>query len=287
MALGDEPVAELAVVLDDPVQDDRELRAVAAGERMRVRLGDAAVRRPARVPEPVRGRRAVRACRRPSGSAGCRPRGRSRARLPRAARSRPSRSRGTRAARDPAAGAALHSLGPTYPMIPHIQAPFLARCPRRNSLENAQEPGAGLSKNRPATSRASRAPPGRGTRSYHRDRALPASVSASPSTLIKGSVPDARTSTRPVAVELGVQPLRLGERGRRAPRARRRGRSPAPARSAASPRPPRPGSSREIASQRSSAAASPSPVTWSRRQITWPDCSPPRIAPSRRSASST
>ena len=53
VALGDQPSAELAVVLDDPVQDDRQLRAVAAGQRVRVRLGDAAVRRPARVAEPV------------------------------------------------------------------------------------------------------------------------------------------------------------------------------------------------------------------------------------------
>ena len=44
-------LAQLAVVLDDPVEDDRELAAVAAGERMRVPLGDAAVRRPARVAE--------------------------------------------------------------------------------------------------------------------------------------------------------------------------------------------------------------------------------------------
>ena len=63
VALGEQAVAELAVVLDDPVQDDRELRAVTAGERVRVRLGDAAVRRPARVPEAVGRGRPVRACR--------------------------------------------------------------------------------------------------------------------------------------------------------------------------------------------------------------------------------
>ena len=40
---------QLTVVLDDPVQDDGELRGVAAGERMRVRLRDPAVCRPARV----------------------------------------------------------------------------------------------------------------------------------------------------------------------------------------------------------------------------------------------
>ena len=58
--LGDQALTQLAVVLDDPVQDDRHLRAVAAGQRVRVRLGDAAVRRPARVAEPVVRLRAVR-----------------------------------------------------------------------------------------------------------------------------------------------------------------------------------------------------------------------------------
>ena len=51
VALLDEAGAELAVVLDDPVEDDRELLALLGGERVRVRLGDAAVRRPARVTE--------------------------------------------------------------------------------------------------------------------------------------------------------------------------------------------------------------------------------------------
>ena len=50
---------ELAVVLDDPVQHDRDLAARAAGQRVRVLLGDRAVRGPARVAEPVLGDRAV------------------------------------------------------------------------------------------------------------------------------------------------------------------------------------------------------------------------------------
>ena len=61
VAVGQQAVAELAVVLDDPVQDDRELGAVTAGQRMCVRLRDAAVRRPARMAEPVGRRRPVRA----------------------------------------------------------------------------------------------------------------------------------------------------------------------------------------------------------------------------------
>ena len=56
-----ELVTELAVVLDDPVQDDREIVVIAASERVRVVLGDAAVGRPARVAETGRGERAVRA----------------------------------------------------------------------------------------------------------------------------------------------------------------------------------------------------------------------------------
>ena len=54
-------LAQLAVVLDDPVEDDRELVAVAAGQGVRVRLGDAAVGGPARVAEAGRRARAVRA----------------------------------------------------------------------------------------------------------------------------------------------------------------------------------------------------------------------------------
>ena len=46
--------APLAVVLDDPVEDDRELTVVAGGERVSVLLGDAAVRRPARVADAGR-----------------------------------------------------------------------------------------------------------------------------------------------------------------------------------------------------------------------------------------
>ena len=59
VALRDQLRLELAVVLDDPVEHDRELRVVAAGERVGVPLGDGAVRRPARVAEAVAGVRAV------------------------------------------------------------------------------------------------------------------------------------------------------------------------------------------------------------------------------------
>jgi hypothetical protein len=59
VAVREQAVAMLPVVLDDPVQDDRKLRAVAAEQRVRVRLRDAAVRRPARVAEAVSGGGAV------------------------------------------------------------------------------------------------------------------------------------------------------------------------------------------------------------------------------------
>ena len=55
-----EVVAQLHVVLDDPVEDDRQAAGVAARERVRVALGDCAVRRPARVAEAVMRVRAVR-----------------------------------------------------------------------------------------------------------------------------------------------------------------------------------------------------------------------------------
>ncbi len=50
---------QLAEVLDDPVQHDRDLVLLAAGERMRVLLRDLAVRGPARVSETGRRLRAV------------------------------------------------------------------------------------------------------------------------------------------------------------------------------------------------------------------------------------
>src|SRR5262245_46501572 len=50
---------ELAEVLHDPVQDDRDLLVVTTRQRVRVLLGHLAVRRPARVAEPGRGQRAV------------------------------------------------------------------------------------------------------------------------------------------------------------------------------------------------------------------------------------
>ena len=60
VALGRETRAELPVVLDDPVEHDRDASGVAAGQRVRVLLGDRSVRRPTRVPEPGRGGGAVR-----------------------------------------------------------------------------------------------------------------------------------------------------------------------------------------------------------------------------------
>ncbi len=52
VAFGSEARAELAVVLDDPVEHDRDACGIAPGQRMRVLLGDRSVCRPARVPEP-------------------------------------------------------------------------------------------------------------------------------------------------------------------------------------------------------------------------------------------
>ena len=209
-------VAELTVVLDDPVQDDRELRAVAAGQRVRVRLGDAAVRRPARVPEPVRRGRAVRAggllqVLELADRADV-----ARARPPRAARSRPSRSRGTRDARDPASRSGLHSRGPTYPMIPHIQAPFPDRTARRPSRKPGTQPAANSPSS--AASRASRAPLDEGgdastevLRLLPRFRPLPAPGSAA-------RCPTGGRARGPRPAELRVDPRRLVDDASRAPR---------------------------------------------------------------------
>ena len=60
VAGGLELALQLAVVLDDPVQDDRELPVLAARERVRVVLVHPAVGRPAGVPDPCRRARAVR-----------------------------------------------------------------------------------------------------------------------------------------------------------------------------------------------------------------------------------
>jgi propanediol dehydratase small subunit len=59
VAGGRKRVAKLTEVLDDPVQDDRDLVLDAAGQRMGVLVGDLAVRRPARVADAGRRRRAV------------------------------------------------------------------------------------------------------------------------------------------------------------------------------------------------------------------------------------
>ena len=119
MPVRDENPRELAVVLDDAVQDDRELRRLATRQRVGVRLRDSAVRRPARVPET---------------------RGRGRPVRPGAFLQVPERADGADVVeavrlekRDPGGVVAavlepleplyergLHSREPTYPMIPHM-----------------------------------------------------------------------------------------------------------------------------------------------------------------------
>ena len=58
--LGSEALLQLAVVLDDAVEHDRDLGGVASRQRVGVLLRDTAVRRPARVPDAGGRRRAVR-----------------------------------------------------------------------------------------------------------------------------------------------------------------------------------------------------------------------------------
>ena len=158
VSLRDQALAELAVVLDDPVQDDRHLRAVAAGQRVRVRLGDAAVRRPARVAEPVVGLGAVRA--------------RRLLQVLEVADRADVLEPVSLAERDPGGvvAAVLESLEALEQQLLALSRPDVSDDPAhasppsptliRNASENAEEPGAP-----PASSRASRAPSSRGLRS--------------------------------------------------------------------------------------------------------------------------
>ena len=59
MTVGLQRLLQLAVVLDDAVQHDRQPAVVAAGERVGVLLVDGAMRRPASVAEAMAGARAV------------------------------------------------------------------------------------------------------------------------------------------------------------------------------------------------------------------------------------
>jgi hypothetical protein len=52
VAVGEQRLLQLAVVLHDAVEGDRNLAVLTARERVRVLVADTAVRRPARVPEP-------------------------------------------------------------------------------------------------------------------------------------------------------------------------------------------------------------------------------------------
>ena len=54
LAVGEKGLSQLRMVLDDAVEDDRELLVIAGSERVRVLLGDPAVRGPPRVPDADR-----------------------------------------------------------------------------------------------------------------------------------------------------------------------------------------------------------------------------------------
>jgi hypothetical protein len=142
--LGDERPLELAVVLDDPVEDDRHRAVVAAGQRVRVLERDLPVRRPsgcARRRSSPPERFAPPSA---SASGGSRPPGCSRAHRPRAARSRgvvPA----VLQALSPLIRSGLQALGPTYPMIPHTAPPsidrrFLKTTPVGNAKSPATAP---------------------------------------------------------------------------------------------------------------------------------------------------
>src|SRR6266511_1325151 len=274
VALGDKRLLQFAVVLHD-----RVLVVVATREGMGVLLGDGAVRRPARVSEAVIRLRAVR----PGGVL----------QELEIADGADVIELAVLAQRDPG--------GVIAPVLQPLEPPkeqFL-RCPISDVPDDAAHGtllslAAGGFSSRNVKSPALSGPSSGRQPSSRRTRAAMVAqrsaafwgFSASANTRMTGSVPDGRTRTRPSvpssaltrstsARMASVSSLRAtakfsltcGKRGITAV-------------SSASGRPRSP-------PQRRSAAASPSPATWPSSQMMWPDCSPPRIPPSRRSASRT
>ena len=134
VALGASSLAQLGVVLDDPVEDDVDVVGAVA-VRVGVLLGDAAVRGPAGVGEADRRLAPRRPRRRRRCSSASATASRRLARLPTArtvsmwpfveqARRRRSRSRGIRASRDRRSEDLDRACRPTYPTMPHIGASF-------------------------------------------------------------------------------------------------------------------------------------------------------------------
>ena len=207
-AAGLELVAQLGEVLDDPVVDHRDL-AGRGPVRVGVAVGRAAVGGPAGV--------AHAAFAEPSGSASSSPT--RLASLPALRRrqlavadqrhARRSRTRGTPAAAAPEHHVQGGASAPTYPTIPHMLIRIGTRAPTEREPPNVCAGRVIL----PAAGRA-----GRSSASTARDdRGQPVGdlvrlvrVGASTMTRTSGSVPDGRSSTRPVVAQLR---LGGGDRG--------------------------------------------------------------------------
>ena len=138
-----------------------------------------------------------------------------------------------------------------------------------NPLVNAKEPGGALRRAQPSSLSTSAA-------MLAHIFSASSAFSASARTRTTGSVPDGRTRTRPAIAELRVErarPRREPTAG--APRPRHAHVPLRPAGSACMTAAASLSVPARRAPQRRSAAARPSPVTWSRSQMMWPDCSPP------------
>src|SRR5581483_9487866 len=268
-------LAQLAVVLDDAVQDDCQLAPVAGGERVRVLLRHGAVRRPACMAEPRRRHRAVR--------------------------TRCLDKVLQRADRAHVVETVLLAQRDAGRVVAAVLEPLQSlqeQRLRRPATDVSDDPAhLDLLDIAPETAKPGfthRPFVGPGQPSSRRTSAAmlaqapcaASSSSASASTRTRGSVPDGRTKTRPAPLHSSLSratssriasvkslsatrtfSLTCGKRGM----------------TAATSLSGRPCS----APQRSSPAASPSPVTWSRSTMMWPDCSPPSTACSRFNASST
>src|SRR5438105_3269255 len=188
MAGGDELLAQLAVVLDDAVEDDRELVRVAGGERMRIRFGDTAVGCPARMAEARRREGAVGAGGRDQVVEGA-----DRARVPQP-RLLEERDAGGVVA---AVLEALQPLQQQWHRRPVADISDDSAHPGASFCSGSTNGKARLSDTSPRVGTGQ--PSSRRTRDAMLAQASSASegFSASASTRITGSVPDGRTSTRP------------------------------------------------------------------------------------------
>src|SRR5207237_5545540 len=246
---GLERALQLAEVLDDPVQDDRELAVVAARQRVRILLRDRAVGRPARVPEAGRRDGAVRAG---GGDQVLQVADRAHV-VEGIVLTQREAGRVVAAIRQPLKPAQEEILARSSSDVSDDAAHDRANTPlERETPDWSPRPGVGTGQPSSRVTRAEIVP---------QASFAAASVSASARMRMTGSVPDGLTSTRPLpsnrAFMRSTSFRTLSGSWRRATRtfAVACGKRGITAAASSSVRPPR-------APQSSRPAASPSPVTW-------------------------